>query len=311
MGKTGILTQSEKNIHNKAYREISKLIGSAGFKNPIAPKRIIQSDLKVKKGAKQAVVGIDDIYKISMTLTQLYLELQSNKETRGSENTHKLITSNAFGLIGYRGDKKKMESVIESSAGPDRHPKTIALMMEGHFYGEVKTGVYGNYLPRIFDDLFLRFIDRLNDIDETAKKNFIKYYNAYNSPRRNLESLGWALHYIQDLTEPHHAGNYAMFFSFYTDGFDTHYAFEKKARSMINDDREFFTERAKTLLPGLEREFIAGGIHSFSDVIYQKTRPFINDNIKGNDKSAWAEVIKDALPLAIAATAIVLKNTVI
>lgn len=90
------------------------------------------------------------------------------------------------------------------------YPDTIGWLAgyAGHFYDPTTEANY------------------LNSSSNTAKTNFVKYYsNAkkdYNAstPESSFKELGKALHFIQDVNEPHHAANVIA-------GISTHSDFEK------------------------------------------------------------------------------------
>ncbi len=144
--------------------------------------------------------------------------------------THQLVTLEAlntyvsdFGLMNADGTTAMFVALYLSAASglPDVDEK--AMGFAGHFY-DPHTG-YGT-----------------NVLYKSAKDNVIDHYNAaYQEFRKNphmplnsnefscvLEELGRALHYIQDVCEPHHAANLIA-------GVSTHMLFESYVEDLIND----------------------------------------------------------------------------
>jgi len=313
MTSYSILDDEEKRIHEEVYASIEDIMGCTSLDTPEHRGRIMKKGLS-KKRRTRGKMKAADFYSLSSGYAKSYLQLNDKLDKSDLLGTHMLITEQAFKLAGTQADEEKKKFVIDSSTGPDKHLKTIAIFMEGHFYGDIGDGKTGNFLQRVFEKRFLKFIDRLNDIDETAITNSGKYFKKYGGKPKRLESFAWALHYLQDLTAPHHAGNYAIFFSNFTDGFDTHFPFEKKARQMINANPSSFNKKAEALLKQLEPQFDPNdkkGFENFCGIVHGMSLKNIDGRIRGGDEAKWAEVINDALPLAIAATAAVLKKVAI
>ena len=168
-----------------------------------------------------------------------------------------------------------------------------------------KGAKFGNFLGRVFGKYFLSFLNNcINDIDETASSNFSKYYKQPLDRNIGLKELGWAGHYIQDLTAPHHVGNMAIFFEVITDNIATHFVFEKYARKYVYDHPNDFTSKAKKIYKELKPNFNPNKPKKLAKEVYNravKNVPFI----MGTDLASWDKAIKDAIPLAIGATAVI------
>jgi len=296
MIKTNILNRKERKIHRSAHKDIDNIMSRISAE---------------AKGAGNAKISSDDLYYLSSKYVKYCLSLNREKAFVKLAPTHSVITKFALMLTGKNPEDGSYRELIDSCTGPDRHIKSIAIMMEGHFFGSIGWNKTGNYMKRVFSSDLLKLIDNFNDIDETAVTNYCMHMEKYTESFKP-ESLGWALHYLQDITAPHHAGNYAVFFSKHTDGFDTHHGFEKKARLMINDSRnmERYINTARELLPVICSEFKQLTSQEFAEYIYSESAKNIDDSIRSKNPEKWVPVIEKALPLAIASTAAVLKNRI-
>lgn len=290
------LNLKERRIHRKAHSEIERII-----------KSIEADDTRAY-----------NIAALSLAYTGFYRDLKKELAKSGLINTHSMITRLAIQMLKeenidlpQHSTEEWQNKLIDKSTGPDEHVKTMALMMEGHFFGLVKEEPprFGNYLERVFGKKTLSFIDHFDDIDENALTNFRRYYTEYRETG-STGKLAWALHYLQDITAPHHAGNYAMFFSKKTDGFDTHHGFEKKARKMINNEtlcRQYISDAA-VIYRNIKENFSSENPGKFASFIHGESVKNITPDIKVKEQKRWEPVINRALPLAIAATAAVLSG---
>lgn len=126
------------------------------------------------------------------------------------------------GEVGYR--LEDLSFLSKESAQPDADPESIASFFSGHFYNPT-TGL--NYAL---------------DEENTALTNADFYYDAaireYNAGNRTaaIANLGYSLHYIQDVSVPHHAANKIA-------GLSNHSDFERLASQMLlNGEIEFDVE---------------------------------------------------------------------
>ncbi len=250
-----------------------------------------------------------------------YTNLRKELKQPGTLETHEFITTQALDIIGER-DVAYRSEVIGHCMDPDRHWALIKLAAEGHFYGLTRNGAYGNYFHRVFEDGTLELLRRADpDIDETALSNFAKHYTGFAAETAQLDELGCALHYLQDMTAPHHGGNYAAFFSLKSDNFDTHLAFEKFAREYLNNEGAKLQGPAEAERESLLR-FIADkgldlqdprsanwdrNLAAFCIEVHTRIREFI-PRVKSKRRSSWRAAIRGAIPVAVGATSAILEN---
>ena len=237
---------------------------------------------------------------------KLYSNIKKGMDKSGS--THEFITSQAIELLGL-DDSKASETLKKACTAPDREKNLRSLVFEGHFYGNVGGGRNGNFLEKVFGDLakgLMVFIDRyVNDIDETALSNFGKYYTIATASDILLKELGWAAHYLQDLTAPHHAGNMAIGFETLTDNCETHFPFEKFAKVYVYGNwvkPPDFKAKAQEIYNEFRRTFTGKPPELFAEEVQKRAVPNVT-KVQIWDKSAWTEAIHNAIPLAIGATA--------
>lgn len=292
------LSDKESEIYQKAYEDLQDFM-----------KEVEQSASSLSV-AKSHNPLINKIYDLSFNYQKSLKELDENQEQSGLKNTHKKITEIALNAVNFRISHDIKDFLIETSAGPDKHLKTILLFMEGHFYGKTESDSYGNFIPIYFGDFITGFLDQMNDVDETALSNLAHYYMKYKN-ENNLEAFGWSLHYIQDLTAPPHAGNLPVFLpKLKKDVADTHHPFEKLARERINNDPDFFAAKSANPYKELKPIFIGdlAGLNNFGKKLYEMTSPYIK-NVRHHDELKWNEAIDETLPLAIAATTVILESS--
>jgi hypothetical protein len=222
-----------------------------------------------------------------------------------TNSTHEFITEKALELLG-KSNQTLLKELKAACVQPDTNKDMYRLAFEGHFYGKVRGGKYGNFLQNCFNNQTLMLIDLIDDIDETALGNFQTYYNkAFDKGDVNLKTLGWAAHYLQDLTAPHHVGNMAIFFEVFTDNSASHYAFEKYANIYVYDNQTAFQKKAGDFLKQLKPLFKPGKPEKFAKEVYNRA----TKNIAGiEDMSGWDAVINNAIPLAIGATAVIFEG---
>jgi hypothetical protein len=221
--------------------------------------------------------------------------------------THQFITAEAMSLIGIPG---KYPDLLNHCMDPDKDKELWELVYEGHFYGIVKEGKYGNFLPRVFKGPMLWFLEHLDNVKENALSNFCKNYTDAHANKASIKKLGHACHYLQDLTAPHHVANMAIFFELMTDGTSTHYAFEKIARDyVIKKGTGSFSKPALARLSQLEKQFSSSPLQPepFGKEVYNQALANV-DKIKKFALEKWQAAIDDAIPLAIGATALILKK---
>lgn len=123
------------------------------------------------------------------------------------------------GESGYR--LEDLTLLANESAQPDADPASVATMFSGHFY-DPDTGL--NFL-----------LNRSNTALTNAEYYYNKAIDEYNSGDRTaaITSLSHSLHYVQDVSVPHHAANKVALLSNHTD-------YEELASQMILDGEMSF-----------------------------------------------------------------------
>ncbi|NPU85935.1 MAG: hypothetical protein HPY65_15775 [Syntrophaceae bacterium] len=251
------------------------------------------------------------------------------------ESTHCWITRQALNLVNVNPALSAL--LLEYCKYPD-DPKSDMqdLIFEGHFYGETNTGAWGNFIENLPTAavLVLEGLKKARngldeDIHEHALENFATNYDLAMSVNRNAGSLGIAAHYLQDLTAPHHVGNYPAV------PYVDHYFFEKYAnlyvygspqfvltkseydtfKGSLNTDlskpEAFATEiynRAKAFVPFIETDLHAetAGTNKYSLMVDSEIDKY-NRNLTIGSRQ-WKEAVDKAIPLAVYATAYLFEN---
>gem|GEM_PF-1558074 len=181
----------------------------------------------------------EDIRGLSNIVHRSYGRLKGAIETR--VNTHRYITREAIKLTGL-ADRGISGALVEYCTFPDEPRSDMNdLMYEGHFYGKIGGGKYGNFILKEYPGKVVSMMDRYKKatngpeerIDEHAVSNFGENIRKYLSSGADVFHLGVAAHYLQDLTAPHHAGNYPAF------PYIDHYIFEQFASSYVHGSPGF------------------------------------------------------------------------
>jgi hypothetical protein len=249
-------------------------------------------------------------------------------------NTHQYITEQAIAFLGL--DSTIANTLHTYCTYPDESKSDMSdLIFEGHFYGKTSSGVPGNFLVDTFPETTLKameFVKKIKygddeDIHEHAVMNFTRYYNQFlqaDSADQKYFYLGVAAHFLQDLTAPHHTGNYPAL------PYVDHYFFEKFASQYVYDQPAFKLSQAayskfKSKLNSSPTE-----PESFSLEITGMATPYIkfiesdsHARLAGNERSVrsmdaeigklnkilfsgknekWEKAIDGAVPLAVYAT---------
>jgi inorganic pyrophosphatase len=221
-------------------------------------------------------------------------------------STHRFITQKAIELVGIKNSEKQT-TLISACVEPDKNKSLYEIAFEGHFYGNIGNHQYGNFFHKVIKNKTAFFwINNLTKIDEHALGNFKKFVSTFKA-KSNLQKLGWALHFIQDLTAPHHATNKAIFFETITDKTNSHFQFEKYSRSFVWDHGPLMLDRSRGLLSKLQSVFNPKKSSDFALEIHRRALVHA-DNINSFDLEKWNAVIEANIPLAIAASATILKH---
>jgi hypothetical protein len=307
MDYRNILTEEEAQAYRKAREKFKRL--KEDLKKD-APK-VDKTDF-ARSGAKRSADLISfnltaDLDKFWALITEANKLYAVKKSMEQSGSTHEFITLQALVLLGIN-DPTARKQLQKACMAPDREKDLNRLAFEGHFYGKVAGRRYGNFLERVFGDLatgFLGFVDRhVNDIYETALSNFMKYYIHATEGDIKLKELGWAAHYIQDLSAPHHAGNMAIGFEIITDNSETHFPFEKFAKGYVYDHPTAFMAKAIGVYDELKDELNPDDPVQIAKEVHRRAVPNI-PKVQTLDDSAWKQAIDEAIPLAIGATALI------
>jgi hypothetical protein len=235
--------------------------------------------------------------------SRLYLEAYL-EEKRG-RNTHQLITAAALRILGVDETAPEHQSLIDESLGPDRTIATLRLMMEGHFHGAVPDGGTGNFLPAYFPGWLVAFLRRLDDVGETARSNFTDGFEKVDDAPGIARLHGFTVHYLQDVTAPHHAANIPSILPALRGEPDTHRQFEKRASKLFGDDPSAFDQSALGRLTEVRAQGfdLAGkdGREKLFDWTHGESMKNAGPGL--HDPATWDARIGSALALAIAVTA--------
>jgi hypothetical protein len=293
-------------------------------------KRILLRD-KINKACRIEAFG--DFDKMIGLIHQSYNLYKAPPEIK--LNTHQYITDQATALIGL--DPTVAGTLHEYCTFPDQPKSDMSdLIFEGHFYGKTRSGVPGNFLVDAFPETALEaleFIKKVRygldeDIHEHAVMNFTRYFNKSLPPASmdlKLFYLGVAAHFLQDLTAPHHAGNYPAV------PYVDHYFFEKFTSQYVYDEPQYKISRPAynnfkkkmTASPSQPEPFAleingmaAPFIHyietdfhrlragdELSDASMDKEIDRLNKCLMSGENKDWEKAIVGAIPLAVYATA--------
>ncbi|MEN6374140.1 MAG: hypothetical protein ABFD75_05060 [Smithella sp.] len=206
-------------------------------------RRILLRD-KINEAFKADAYGdFDKLIRLTHQSYNLHKALPSTEH-----NTHEFITDQAIALLGI--NPVIADTLHTYCTYPDEPKSDMSdLIFEGHFYGKTSAGAPGNFLVDAFPETALRAMELVKkirfgadeDIHEHAVMNFTRYFNQSIPPASaDLKHfyLGVAAHFLQDLTAPHHAGNYPAV------PYVDHYFFEKFTSQYVYDEPEFAISRA-------------------------------------------------------------------
>jgi hypothetical protein len=303
-----ILTEQEAQAYTKAREKFKRLKEDLIKETP----KLDKTDF-ARSGATKSLelfssnltAELKKFWALITEANRLYAAVKKGMDESGS--THEFITLQALVLLGI-DDPTARKKLQKACTAPDREKELNRLAFEGHFYGKVGGRRNGNFFERIFGDPgtgLLGFIDRhVDDIDETALSNFMKYYIHAKEGDIKLKELGWAAHYIQDITAPHHAGNMAIGFEIITDDCETHFQFEKYAKAYVYANPTAFMAKAKGVYDELTDELNPDDPVRIAKEVHRRAVPNI-PKVQILDDSAWKEAIDEAIPLAIGATAFI------
>jgi hypothetical protein len=299
-----VLNKKEAKVLDKTAKELKTLTDQLVNSVAFTDKSHIADDLKMKGlGVKEFRRSVYYLLKIIETTRKAYDELKGSEEWR-HRNTHCYITSHAIDFLNGIGKNAK-DKLIDACTLPDNEKEMREILFEGHFYGEVSPGEYGNYLKRIPKLYPLLDLITKDNLDENAVSNFTTHYNRFKK-NGNLKELGVSAHYIQDVTAPHHAGNMAIGFELISDGMETHYIFEKYAREFLfgagHNMNTAISNNYKELKAAFDK-----GTEAFTGKVYALSTPNIA-SAKETDSDKWEQTILNAIPIAIAATAVIFEQ---
>jgi hypothetical protein len=249
----------------------------------------------------------------------------------GRYSTHRFITEKALGLLAVA--PALSQRLLEYCTFPDEPKSDMAdLIFEGHFYGRTDAGPEGNFLGNLFPRgvAVLEAIKQATHgpaerIDEHAVMNFALHCRQAGQPGPAGFSLGVAAHYLQDLTAPHHAGNYPavpyvdhyffeQYASLHLHGHPAfavtagdYEAFKAGLAATPSDPEAFAREiygRATAFIPLIETRLHAEemGSESFLGLLDEEVDRYQGFLDRG-DNAQWTEAVEGAVPLAIYATA--------
>lgn len=247
------------------------------------------------------------------------------------DSTHCYITDRALGLLNVSPADTAL--LLEYCKFPDDPKSDLQdLIFEGHFFGDTKEGGKGNFLENAAPTtmLILKYMKRATngldeDIHEHALMNFVNHYNLAVGGSGSVTSLGVATHYLQDLTAPHHVGNYPAV------PYVDHFFFEKYANQIVWEGPHPFTidmgrynafknalgvrpadperfaaaiyERSKEFVPYIETSLHreTAGTKEYLRKVDGAIDEYNDRFCNGNDQ--WTDAIREAIPLAVYASA--------
>lgn len=210
-----------------------------------------------------------------------------------ANSTHKDITRIAIEVLISEQlaaiDKTTSDWLIEASNDPDEKPTDL---WAGHFYGEIPDGKMGSYLSFRFAGQELNAMNNFEMWHEDVLEHATKH-----QWQNKAVAAGSALHYMQDMTAPHHFHNLPAKLSDLMYGWDTHSAFEKRAKELITskDYRDKALQEYKAL-----PEFITPT--QFGKIIHEKALKIAPNYRVLENSREWDAIIDQLLPLAIGGT---------
>ena len=272
----------------------------------------------------------EDINKLIKLIHQSYNQFKALPS--GKYSTHQYITVQASELLHL--DPVTAKALLEYCTYPDAPKSDMTdLIFEGHFYGKTNSGKPGNFLINLYPQIlvaleaFKKLLHGMHeDIHEHAVMNFDKHYVSAGPGNQKCFYLGVAAHYLQDLTAPHHAGNYPAV------PYVDHYFFEKFASQYVYNNPNFkitqseYDNFKKGIKSGLKNtESFAKEINEMAtEYIKYIIKTDFHNKLANNENEAlfmdaeidkfneclvsgkneeWEKAIIGAIPLAVYATA--------
>ena len=271
MDYSDVLTKKEIDIFMEAEKDFADLDEALKEPLPLIDKQQFLEQ-SMKAGLDSILPNITARYNAVMRLIrkgkEYYKLLKSQLDKK--DTTHEFITDRALDLIQHQNVTTRKKLKV-SCVAPDRNKKMNELVFEGHFYGKTRGNARGNFLQKCFSPEILATISWLDDIEETAVSNFSRHYKgAFRNGSVDLTCLGWAAHYIQDLTAPHHVGNLAVFFELFFEKTMSHYAFEKYAKKKVYEHPKAFQGKASVIFDEIKTSFQPGKPEEFAKLIYRR-----------------------------------------
>jgi hypothetical protein len=293
---------------------------------------------KFQYGAKTRDKGnvFEDVLRLIRLTHDSYEQFKGIFEGRYS--THKFITQEALKLTGLT-DPAVTSRILEYCVFPDKTDSDLAdLIYEGHFYGKTQSGKTGNFIVTMFPKAVnvLEIYKKLHkgpdeDIHEHAVSNFRdNLRNALGSEEKKYYYLGIAAHYVQDLTAPHHVGNYPAV------PYVDHYLFEKFASVYVHSHPEFSITKAGYEDHKTRNTLNKDDPEGFCEGIYEQSSKYIGciaselhsksigskdyatmldkmideyaSPVKSDVHLNWKEAVNGAVPIAVYATANLLET---
>jgi len=273
------------------------------------PKEKREIFLREKVDAIFGKGSFNDIYQLIRILWKLYKHSKAKDDTEFS--THEYITEKAMDLLSIQ-DEKVRKIFLKGCVKPDIVLSGMFdLFQEGHFYGPLSDNSgFGNYIRIYFGPKVLPVLINVKkflggkdeDIYEEAISNFRTHYGQYLADR-DLKEMGISIHYIQDITAPHHIQNIPSFLP--QDDKDTHVIFERKAKTFLKNNTinydpirfNAFKIKLKTTPQKYPK--------SFANEIRQLAWPHAQ---RIDDANQWDDIVKETIPIAVYATARVLET---
>lgn len=302
MKTDGTLTSREKEILDEGNRIVGELCREINESVIAIPKKDF---VVTPMGKMPAVMFLEKFRHLANEGNERYKKLKA--ELDEEKSTHEFITEKAVEYI--RPTPINEQVLIPASKEPDKNWDLYAIAFEGHFFGAIPGGGTGNYFHRVIkqQDMF----DLLNwsfHIDEHAVENFTRYISECKS-KKGMRVFGWALHFIQDMTEPHHATNRAIFFEQTTDNNSSHHEFEGYANAFVLDKKnsDSLMQRVEPVFDEFYPLFNPADPVSFARKIHSRALEAVEDFDMDNEGD-WDKLILANIPLAIGASAVLLKH---
>ena len=312
--KTASLTAAEqRELAGKVWElldKINKAEPTKKFRLAASEEAAIIAEPKVKRKSllREKVDTIfgkgffSNVYHLFRILHKLYKHSKSKDDSKFS--THQFITEKAMDLLLIQ-DAKTRGIFLKGCVRPDEFLSDMFdLFQEGHFYGPIN-GQFGNYITLYFGEKVVPSLLKIKtaifqgeeDIHENALNNFNTHYRQYLT-ERDLKEMAISVHFLQDMTAPHHIRNIPSFLP--KRDKDTHVQFERKAKTVLKNNPPKFTIDEYNSFKDQLTTTPQRNPKDFANQVREKAWPFAQ---RIENKDEWGNIVKGTIPIAVYATA--------